>query len=49
MRRSDDAGPPAFRVYGDQTVVRFSVKDTGIGMPFQGQRHLFQAFAQEHK
>ena len=28
------------------TLVRFTVKDTGIGMPLEGQRHIFQAFAQ---
>jgi signal transduction histidine kinase/HPt (histidine-containing phosphotransfer) domain-containing protein len=27
-------------------MVRFTVKDTGIGMPLEGQRHIFQAFAQ---
>jgi two-component system sensor histidine kinase/response regulator len=31
---------------GDEIVVRFQVRDTGIGIPLEGQRYVFQAFSQ---
>ena len=30
----------------DEVSLRFNVRDTGIGIPLEGQRHVFQAFAQ---